>query len=72
MIGAEVLLVVQVHFWDLRDWYASFIKKQGAYVDTQNWHNSGLLDNLGKLVRPSVETGRVYVTDRFGQTSAVR
>ena len=41
-------------------------------VDTQNWYESGLLDNLGKLVRPSVETGRVYVTDRSGQTGGVR
>ena len=23
-------------------------KKQGAYVDIQNWHDSGFLDNLDK------------------------
>ena len=27
-------------------------------VDTQNWHTSDLLDNLGRPVRPVVETGQ--------------
>jgi hypothetical protein len=27
-------------------------------VDTQNWYNSGLLENLGKPVRPVMKTGQ--------------
>ena len=27
-------------------------------VDTQNWHDSGCLDNLGRQVRPLVQTGQ--------------
>ena len=34
-------------------WYTSFTKKQGAYVDTQNWHDEGLLDNLGRTDQTS-------------------
>ena len=50
-----MLLVVQVHFWAWRyvSWYASFTKKQGAYVDTQNWHDEGFLDNLGRAGQTS-------------------
>ena len=61
-----MLLVVQVHFWILRDvsWYASFTKKQGAYVDTQKWHDSGFLDNLGRSVIPLIETGQTGL-DKF-------
>jgi len=46
--------IVQVHFWALRNisWHTSFTKKQRAYVDTQNWHDSGFLDNLDRPVRP--------------------
>ena len=34
-------------------------RNRGAYVDTQNWHTSGLLDNLGRPVRPVIETGQI-------------
>ena len=27
-------------------------RNRGAYVDTQNWHDSGFLDNLDRPVRP--------------------
>ena len=33
--------------------YASFTKKQGAYVDTQNWHDEGFLNNLGRTSQTS-------------------
>ena len=51
---AQVLLIVSVQCWALRDvsWYARFTKKQRAYVDIQNWQIPSLLDNLGEPVRP--------------------
>ena len=33
-------------------------------VDTQKWHDSGFLDNLGRPVRPLIETGQTGL-DKF-------
>ena len=34
-------------------------RNRGAYVDTQNWHDSGFLDDLDRPVRPLVQTGQI-------------
>ena len=33
-------------------------QETGAYVDTQNWHDSCFLDDLDRPVRPLVQTGQ--------------
>ena len=33
-------------------------RNRGAYVDTQNWHDSYFLDDLDRPVRPLVQTGQ--------------
>ena len=61
MIGAQVLLIVSVQFW-LREIFLdtqALSRNRGTYVDTQNWHDSGFLDDLDRPVRPLVQTGQI-------------
>ena len=61
MIGAQVLLIVSVQFW-LREISLdtqALSRNSGTYVDTQNWHDSGFLDDLDRPVRPLVQTGQI-------------
>ena len=60
MIGAQVLLIVSVQFWlgEVFLGTQALPKNRRSYVDTQNWHTSGLLDNLGRPIRPIMETGQ--------------
>ena len=61
MIGAQVLLIVSVQFW-LREMFLdtqALSRNRGTYVDTQNWHDSGFLDDLDRLVRSLVQTGQI-------------
>ena len=39
-------------------------RNRRAYVDTQNWHDSGFLDNLCMPVRPLIQTGQTGL-DKF-------
>ena len=61
MIGAQVLLIVSVQFW-LREIFLhmqALSRNRGTYVDTQNWHDSGFLDDLDRPLRPLVQTGQI-------------
>ena len=60
MIGAQLLLIVSVQFW-LREIFLdtqALSRNMGTYVDTQNWHDSGFLDDLDRLVRPLTQSGQ--------------
>ena len=55
MIGAQVLLIVSVQFWFGETFLdtQALPRNRGAYVDTQNWHDEGFLDNLGRTGQTS-------------------
>ena len=55
-----MLLIVSVQFW-LGEMFLgtqALPRNRGAYVDTQNWHDSGFLDNLDRPVKPLVQIGQ--------------
>ena len=60
MTGAQVLPIVSMQFWfgEMSLDTQALPRKRGAYVDTQNWHDLGFLDNLDRPVRPLVQTGQ--------------
>jgi hypothetical protein len=60
MIGAQVLLIVSLQFW-LREMFLgtqALPRNRGAYVDDQNWHDSGFLNNREKPVRPVMQNSQ--------------
>ena len=50
---------------DWRPWLRRICRNKSVLLllDTRNWHNSSLLDNLSKPVRPIVETGQTGSED---------